>query len=194
VDIIPIKPSKRLPYNILITMGMSALPMQVPPAYYGPRYSELMIILPPDWKISQKFWRDKKYFWPFSILTKYARYPHANKTFLNCGHTITNGVPPVSFAENTELSSVLIDKPRLFDEEFAYLETKDKKVYFFTLIPIYEEERRFAIQFGSDELFRLFEINNVSQVVDINRKNICKDLNQMLNQIMDSLLKDEEYT
>ncbi|MFA5856509.1 MAG: suppressor of fused domain protein [Candidatus Pacearchaeota archaeon] len=173
IDICLIKPTEKRPYNILVTMGMSAKPMNIPKGYNFP-YAELVIYLPKNWKLSQDDFKDEKNYWPIRWLKKLAVYPHACNTYIGIQHTIPNeGNPPKSFAENTKLCCMLVDAPVLTEDLFN-LKLKNKTIAFWNLFPIYKEEMDYKLEKGYEELMNRFEKNNVSNVVDINRKNLCK--------------------
>jgi hypothetical protein len=58
--------------------------------------------------------------------------------------------------------------------EFFELKIDDKKkINFYCLYPLYKEEMDFKLKKGTDALIDRFEEYNVSDVVDINRKNTC---------------------
>ena len=175
MDVIPVILQDKYPYNILVTMGMSAKPMNVHPESDASRYAELVIILPKNWKLNSKYWHDKKYFWPISAIRHLGVFPHANNTFFGYGHTIGNGDPAEAYAENTEFCYMFFDKPRMFPKEFSHLKIDDKKqIDFLCLIPIYEDELELKRTFEANSLVEIFKLENISQVVDIKRKNVCK--------------------
>ena len=194
VDVIPLILDDRFPFNMLITMGMSAKPMNVPDEAEASAYAELVMLLPKDWKLDQKYWTDKKYFWPISVIKHLAKFPHMNNTFFGFGHTINNGGntgDPEPFAENTELNYMFIDKPRMLPEEFNHLKINDGKIIdFLCLVPIYQEEYEFKRILGANALVIAFEDNEVSQIVDIHREKWCEGSSDVLG---DSFSFEEEY-
>jgi len=51
--------------------------------------------------------------------------------------------------------------------------SRDKRVHFYTLTPIYAEERDYERQRGVRELLRRFEQHNVEAIVDLARVNVA---------------------
>jgi len=182
IDVIPLILDDRFPFNMLVSMGMSAKPMNVPDYADASEYAELVMLLPKDWKLDEKYWTDKKYFWPISVIKHLARFPHMNDTFLAFGHTINNGGNSgrsEPYADNTELNNMFIDEPRMLPEGFNHLKISDEKtIDFLCLVPIYEEELEFKRLLSANALIILLEDNGISQVVDITRKN-CNEENSI---------------
>jgi hypothetical protein len=190
MDVLPLTFQDKHPFNILVTMGMSAKPMNVHPKADTSKYAELLILLPKDWRLSERNWKEKKYSWPISVIRHLGIFPHVNNTFFGYGHTISNGEPTKPYAENTELCYMFFDKPRILPKGFSHLKLDDKKVIdFLCLMPIYEEEFEFKSVLGADALVELFKDNNVSQVVDTKRENVCKSFKE-ITQTLGSLEVD----
>ncbi len=59
IDIYQIPPTVDRPFWTLVTTGMSDLPMTVPEGAEDYTYAELMLCLPPDWKMSQQDFEDE---------------------------------------------------------------------------------------------------------------------------------------
>lgn len=66
VDVHWIKATDERPFHVLVTTGMSDLPMTVPPGAEEHRFLELAIALPPDWNMNQADWRDEDHYWPIA--------------------------------------------------------------------------------------------------------------------------------
>ncbi len=194
LDVIPLILDDRFPFNMLITMGMSAKPMNVPDEAEASAYAELVMLLPKDWKLDQKYWTENKYFWPISVIKHSAKFPHKNNTFFGFGHTINNGGKtndPEPYAENTDLNYMFIDKPRMLPDGFNHLKINDEKIIdFLCLVPIYPEEYEFKRILGANALVIAFEDNEVSQIVDIHREKWCEGSSDVLG---DSFSFEEEY-
>ena len=59
-------------------------------------------------------------------------------------------------------------------EDFLRLETKDGTlINFYSLIPIYPEEMELKLEEGVDTLLELLDDNNITEVIDIHRKNVA---------------------
>lgn len=168
VDIVIIPPAEGRNYHTLITMGMGAFRMDVPRQFrdYCSDRAEIMVTLPADWDIKSDAEED---YWPVRWLKVLARLPINNDTWLGWGHTIPNGEP---FADDTELSDVILQTPLLREERMICTLPGGGEVEFFHMIPLYEEEREFKISNGSEMLFELFG-HGFPHVVNKNRKNYC---------------------
>jgi tetratricopeptide (TPR) repeat protein len=191
IDVIPVILQDKYPFNILVTMGMSAKPMNVPEEAEASKYAELVILLPKDWKLTAEFWGNETYSWPISVIKHLAVFPHKNNTFFGYGHAISNGDPAKPYAENTELCYMFFDKPKILPKEFNHLKINDKKIIdFLCLVPIYREEFELKRVLGANALEIVFEDQVISQIVDINREKCCEGSSDVLG---DSVSFDDEY-
>ena len=96
-----------------------------------------------------------------------ARLPIEHNTWLGYGHTVPNGE---SFAENTELSGMLVTMPYFFGEKSATCKLPNKDIVrFYQLVPLYENEMQYKIENGAEALENLFS-DDFDMVVNINRK------------------------
>lgn len=158
-DVHMIPPSEKYPFNILVTSGMSALPMNVPkgmPDRDSWAFAELCILLPPDWPLDPESLRDERNYWPVRLLKDIARLPHDYSTWLGWGHTVANGDPAAGYAADTELSAALIIQPFILDPEFFTIEG-NPQIHIFQILPLTAEELAFKREKGADELLGLFE-------------------------------------
>lgn len=81
IDLHHIAPSRERQYHMLITSGMSDLAMNVPAGADVPRFLELMIKLPRDWRVGQAAFADDNWYWPVRQLKTLARFPHKYATW-----------------------------------------------------------------------------------------------------------------
>ena len=173
VDICMIEPTPERNFHTLVTMGMGAHRMNVPKELRDKKLdrAELLIALPPDWKVQDS---DEKWYWPIRCLKILARLPGENDTWLGYGHTMNNLEP---FAENTELCGVLITLPYFFGTEAATCVLPDgDEINFYQVLPIYENEMNFKIENDAEALEDLFP-GDFDMVVDINRKSVVRGKN-----------------
>jgi hypothetical protein len=49
-----------------------------------------------------------------------------------------------------------------------------KKVHFFSVIPLFQEEMDLKLNKGIDQLFDLFDKHGIDDTIDLNRKNVAK--------------------
>lgn len=175
IDVHHVKPTKERPFHTLITSGMSDLAMNVPKEVDSTRYMELMVTLPENWKIDEESFKDEIWYWPIRQLKYLARFPHKYETWLGWGHTIPNGDPAENFADNTDLSGVIILPSINVTNEFFELKIDENKIIeFFSIVPLYNEEMNLKLAKGTDLLLEKFDKNSVSDVINISRKNVAK--------------------
>ncbi|ACT03801.1 suppressor of fused domain protein [Paenibacillus sp. JDR-2] len=177
LDVIVAAPTKKRNCFTLVTYGMSSLPMNVPSGAEEYRYAELMISLPPSWKLSNEDFKDERHYWPVRALKTLARFPHEHKTWLFMGHSLANGHPAQPYSEDAKFRGMLLTLPEVEDKrEFFNLELEDKVVHFFSLIPIYQEEMDYKLKHGEEALIGKLNKIGTDDIVSVNRKNACKKL------------------
>ncbi len=178
VDLIVVAPTPRKNYYTLVTSGMSDLPMSVPQGAEDFTYAELMMCLPPDWKISDEAFQDENNYWPVRAMKTLARFPHEHDTWLYLGHTVAYENAAVkSYAENNNFRGMLLSLPDTVEDKpgFFNLQCSDNKViHFFNLTPLYQEELDYKLKHGMEALFGKLNAIGVGDVVDQNRNNACK--------------------
>jgi len=169
VDIAVIEPTSERNYYIMITMGMGAYRMNVPPqlAEYKLDRAEMVICLHPDWKVMDG---DEKWYWPLRWLKIMARLPLENNTWLGIGHTVPNGEP---FADNTKLSGIgLLSSSVEFGEESNICTMhNDNVINFYQMFPLHEEEMNFKCANNFDTLLNLMP-EDISVIVDVDRPSV----------------------
>jgi hypothetical protein len=170
VDIAVIEPGPRRNYYVLVTMGMGAHKMKAPPGSKGRDRAELMVCLPPDWKLDKL--DDEKWYWPLRWLKILARLPLNEKSWLGWGHTIPNGEP---FADNTRLCTILLLNPGSFGEKSAVCTLPGgERINFYQMVPLYDEETRFKLKINA-QIFSDFLDQEALEYVRIDRESICGD-------------------
>ncbi len=170
-DIFIVKPNDDRNYNILLTCGLSALPMKVPDDLDHLKFAEVTMLLPTDWNLNYEDFADENNYWPIRALKQLSKYPHLYDTWLGYGHTIPlNKVYKV----NHKFDSIILLESISLSDDFTYIETEDKEIYFYSAIPIYKEELEYKLEHGTDKLISLFKQYDIDEIVDINRQNVCK--------------------
>lgn len=183
VDICLIPPSEEHDYFTLVTMGMGAHRMNVPEAFldYGIRRAELVLALPPDWRLFEK---EEQWYWPIRLLKNLARMPGETDSWLGWGHTVDNGEP---FAESTQLCAALLISPQGIEDESDVCPLPcGEGVSFYQVIPLYQGEMAFKLSHGADAL--LEKMKNVSFVTDPERSSVVEDWQEMVIDDADSYL------
>ncbi|MGV3504098.1 MAG: suppressor of fused domain protein [Adhaeribacter sp.] len=181
IDVHWVKPTGKYPFHVLVTSGMSDKPMNVPAEIEAPKYLELCVLLPGDWKIEgknyetmEKVFSDENAYWPIRWLKIIARFPHSFNTWIGWGHTIPNGENAEPFAESTKLGCVMLLPSITLPKEFFELRTDKKTINFLCLFPLYKEEMDFKLKHGSDKLLNKFDQFGINDMVDPGRKNVCE--------------------
>lgn len=170
LDVILVPPTDGAPFRKLITMGMGAYRMNVPEQFaeYELEHSELIIYLPPDWKIDSP---DEKDYWPIRMLKSIARLPIDCDTWLAHGHTVHGNAEQSPFAENIGFNSfILLNGLNLDFNRLDLRLSSGKKINFYQLFPLYQEELDYKLSHSSDELLELLD-DDLDYIIDVSRKN-----------------------
>lgn len=164
IDIIIVPPSESRNYITLITEGMSAYPMPVPPNFGTMNRAELAMRLPKDWNIHS---REEQWYWPIRVLKTLALMPYLEKSWLGFYHDIDFGHP---FSTDTALSAILLD---IFDEtiEPLKLESGDT-VVIYNALPLYPSEMAFRDQAGATALLNKMSDDIIHGPLDVHRDKI----------------------
>ena len=175
IDVFWVKPSETLPYNILVTSGMSDRPMTTPEVFQDYfLYAELFLLLPPDWPLDMESLENEDNYWPMRWLKQLARFPHEYETFFCIEHTVGGGDPPVNFSPNCPFCGFLFYVSPSLPDEFQTLQLETgETIHFYCLIPLYKEEIDLKNNKGLEALLDRLEAAEVSDVIDIHRKNSC---------------------
>ena len=175
-DVFVVKPNAQegRDFYLLLSGGMSALPMTVPKGFEKFRYAELVMLLPPDWNIEYEV-RDVNNWWPVVLLMHLSKHPHQAETWLGFGHTFAYDLDE-PFSSNNQFVGIILLKSITLPQKFQKIKgwPWQKSVNIYIVIPLYKEELIFKREHGIDALLDLFDANQISEVVDLNRKNLCK--------------------
>lgn len=155
----------------IVTTGMSDYPMDDSTEAFEERFAELIIKVPLDWNIDKSDMEDIDNYWPLGWIRKTAHIPHLYNGWLGKDVILPNGEPPQPFASNTKLSCIMICKPRESGLEKLITSNGDI-INFYTLVPIYEEERKLALENGCDYLINKMLQYGIKDILNINRKNV----------------------
>ncbi|MBB4799970.1 hypothetical protein HNP37_000009 [Flavobacterium nitrogenifigens] len=173
-DIFFIKANQDRPYHILLSCGMSALPMDVPKDTESSEYVEIMILLPKEWNLEYDSFSDEKNYWPIRIMKEIMMSPHENKTWFGFGHTFGYEQDD-EFAEGVGFNSVMLAHSMELSDDFTQIQLENEKVVdIYTLIPLYKEELEFKKKNGAYALLEHFDKFGIEEIVEIGRKNVCK--------------------
>ena len=138
-----------------------------------PKYAELMITLPADWKTDRASLGDESWYWPIRLIKSLARLPHKYQTWLGFGHTVPNGDPAEPYAPNTDLCGAIILSPVNVPSGFHDLEIPGiKTITFYSVVPLYATEMAFTLRVGTDKLLDRFDRKGVDDVVAVKREDM----------------------
>ncbi|WP_020655955.1 suppressor of fused domain protein [Massilia niastensis] len=172
VDIHVIAPGPNYPFLRLVTSGMSKQAMKAPEG--APAYAELMMSLPPDWKLDEESVKDERWYWPVALLRHLAHYPNRHDTWLGLGHTVPNGSPAKPYTPAVKFRGAILLPPVSAPEPFHSVNVDGKDVYFHCVVPLYQEELDLVRRRGFPELLDKFNDHDVTDVVVPERKNTAK--------------------
>lgn len=177
LDIHVVEPSAQFPFARLVTSGMSDRPMAIPDGLDAPRYAELVMTLPGDWKLDEESFKDGRWYWPVALLRYLASFPQKHQTWLGWGHTVPNGEPPKPYAGTTALCGAILLSPIGVPDAFQRLRVSDEKeIAFYSVVPLYKEEIDLKVRVGTDELLNRFLSKHVTDVIGPDRLNVAKKM------------------
>jgi len=171
LDVYWIKPNFKRNYSILLTNGISSCPLKTPDSKFSP-YIELAILLPEELKLSNDLWKLPENNWPISLIKKIGRYPSQNNTWLGFGHTIPQPINEPIY--RTEFIATLLLKSKTLPEQFQKIKYGENIIDVYLLFPLYYEELEYKKNNGTNMLIDKFIENEIDDIIDINRKNVCK--------------------
>ena len=174
VDVYVVREMGEKKYQYLITSGMSEKPMPVPEGAEDGRYAELVIALPGHWPLSPEAFKDEANYWPIRVLKNLARFPHEHKTWMYEGHSAHWVNPPAPIASNTNMTSIVLLRPRLISDETQYIHvSKNKHIRLWAVYPAYHEEVDLKERQGSGKLDELFDRAGVTELLDPGRPSVA---------------------
>lgn len=185
LDIAVIPPNTKNHFLTLVTMGLGAYKMDVPPELADRKLerAELVICLPPSWDLENE---QPENMWPVQLLSRLAHLPVVKNTWLGWGHSVDYGVP---FADNTELSAALLLGSAFGDESSVCSLDSGEEVNFYQVIPLYDVEMKYKIDHGAEALLDRFG-NDLDPVVDIERNPaVNEDTFELIDRVEDHSCK-----
>ena len=153
LDVCVVDPTPERNFYTLVTMGVGAHRMNVPKELRARKLerAELLLCLPPDWKLQVQDFNDEHWYWPVRLLKNMARLPAAEDDWLGYGHTVDNDGAP--YAENTELCGALLTIPVNFGKASYECNLPGGDVVnFYQLLPLYKEEMAYKLDHEVEDL------------------------------------------
>jgi hypothetical protein len=184
IDILVFRPTLERPNWAFVTCGMSSFEMPVPAGIDDPgqyAFIELAIAVPSDWFsqdpngfIPRAEMEDVKRFWPVSLLFHLSEIPRDRHRWLWGTHSIPNGNPAKTYADNTGFSGAILGQLINWPSEYQTIYRGDGSVVnIFSVMPVYGDEMNAKLKLGYDPVFSALTENGVAEVVDISRQSVA---------------------
>lgn len=165
-------------FNLLVTSGMSLLEMQVPDTIKDKEeyvFAELVLLIPKDMEFGKVFPSEGKNDWVIAMMKEMARFPHHQDTFLTEGHSL-QAWSDISepYDENTRFTSCILLPSATFEDKFMQITSDDRIINLYHLFPLYQNELEYKIQHGYGKFFDLLIENDVSDILNNDRRNLIE--------------------
>ncbi|RGJ38730.1 DUF2185 domain-containing protein [Phocaeicola vulgatus] len=194
LDIVVIAPRKEHNYYTLITVNMSNHEVLESDDIDGNTcHQELLINLPPDWKLGLSDWTEEKWCWPIRLITSLARQCIRHRTCISWGKTMELGGDN-TFSEGTKLCAIVLLSPSIFGDKSSTCKTQGAgSVEFYQVIPLYREELQFIQDKDIDEFFEICP-DDALETINPLRLNVVTDAEKIGYDIsyIDDAKKHEE--
>lgn len=194
LDIAVIAPRKEHNYYTLITVNMSNHEVLESDDIDGNTcHQELLINLPPDWKLGLSDWTEEKWCWPIRLITSLARQCIRHRTCISWGKTMEFGGDN-TFSEGTKLCAIVLLSPSIFGDKSSTCKTQGAgSVEFYQVIPLYREELQFIQDKDIDEFFEICP-DDALETINPLRLNVVTDAEKIGYDIsyIDDAKKHEE--
>ena len=194
LDIAVIAPRKEHNYYTLITVNMSNHEVLESDDIDGNTcHQELLINLPPDWKLGLSDWTEEKWCWPIRLITLLARQCIRHRTCISWGKTMELGGEN-TFSEDTKLCAIVLLSPSIFGDKSSTCKTQEAgSVEFYQVIPLYREELQFIQDKDIDEFFEICP-DDALETINPLRLNVVTDAEKIGYDIsyIDDAKKHEE--
>jgi hypothetical protein len=179
IDVLHIKSSLFRRYEVLITSGMSAMPMAVPVDSREARRAEMLVVLPKGWPIHLEAFLQEVHYWPVRLIKDLARFPNDANIWLGYGHTVGNGSSDTGallYAPSVAFCAAVILPPMTLGENAWKMKSKaGEDVYFWAAVPLYADELAYKQAHGIDALLDCFDHHKVTERIDIGRPSAVGD-------------------
>lgn len=194
LDIAVIAPRKEHNYYTLIIVNMSNHEVLESDDIDGNTcHQELLINLPPDWKLGLSDWTEEKWCWPIRLITSLARQCIRHRTCISWGKTMELGGDN-TFSEGTKLCAIVLLSPSIFGDKSSTCKIQGAgSVEFYQVIPLYREELQFIQDKDIDEFFEICP-DDALETINPLRLNVVTDAEKIGYDIsyIDDAKKHEE--
>jgi Suppressor of fused protein (SUFU) len=158
-------PTRKRPFYTVKTTGMSDKPMKVPRGMEDLALTEVCLCLPRDWPMSAE--------WPLRLIQVVALYPHVHRTWVAWGHTLGSLAEPAANDPSGRFVGVLLTAPAHLPAGAEEIARADgRTVRYLAVVPLLEEELRFARERSGEELDEKLTAAGVTELLDPTRKSV----------------------
>lgn len=172
IDLFFIKPNAEYrPYGILLTCGMSILPMEVPKG--SDRYLEVAMLLPEDWQLENGAFLQDENGWPIQHLRSIANTVANPGSWVGYGHTFGYSSDASRCFPGTGFNSTILFNSFTLPEKFLQFRLDNHDVKILSAIPLYPEELAFKLENGSSALIEKFREDRIEEIFSTKRPNTC---------------------
>lgn len=135
------------------------------------QFAEVAIELPEAWPLEKTFGGNTQFSWPVHLMGKISWLPSLDNVWFGSAPLIvSNDDPPRPLGKGTQFTCTMLIK----DASLPPLRMEyGKVVHFYTLVPLYTEERDFEKKHGLDALMELFHKAGVDYTIDPRRPNLA---------------------
>lgn len=171
-DVIHVLPTRDRPRHTLITCGMSLRPMSPPGEAADCRFGEMFFSLPEEWSVRANRRAQRCAPW-ITELGQLARLPHLEEGWLWYGHTVRGPSLQEEIVPRSGFTAWILGPHMSLDHDTCVAQIGDRRVHFFSAVPIYREEWTLVRDSGSDALFRLLHLLGVDDELWLGRPNVA---------------------
>lgn len=162
-----LKATKKRPYHIIFTSGLSNKEQAVSEKCIDYKNVELYFCLPDYWKVEDE---SPEHNWPIHWLNRIAEVPQKNNSWFGPGDTLPAGNPPEQLSSMMEENHFILAEPMKMDE-LKEIQLNDKIIKFLAIIPIYQKELDYKIRNSAKVLIAKYQYKNYNELID-NYRNI----------------------
>lgn len=182
MEILHVVATEHKPFQVLVSGGLSRFEMPVPEEEDDlPKYAELEMALPPDWRIDEDSLQKIAWAWPLRLLASMAAFPASHRAWLAPGHTLPNGSPPQPYVNGLDFSGVLIAPPLMLLPEARAYSGEAGEVALYGMVPVFEREMEIKTEKGAAELFNRLDRHGVTELLNVNRRSTAGMLLDLLD-------------
>lgn len=162
----------KLDLKLLMTDGLSAHELSVPPSEAEFAYRELYFCLPGYWELEDI--EKIKFSWVSVWLLKLATYVVEKNSWFGHGHTIALRKEHLPLSPTMKQNHFFFSNPILLSEELPAFKCGAKEILPLSVIPIFEDEMDYKQGKGTVKFMRKLLGHGVTEKLDDYRKTVLK--------------------